>query len=348
MAAPRIIIVDNDHKVSNTLRSNLQLSGQSFTIVDTPSGEEALLELSRGGVDLMVTDLNLPGISGLELLEKARKESPDSRAIIVTAKPSVEARDRAEELGVIAFLTKPLRTSHFLEAVSRGLELQGKGGAHAAEEEREFIAQWLMAMQSELDAEATFLLDNRGEIIVEAGEIDAVDLRNALPALMTAFEAGVEISAVLQKDVPANFMYFDGESYDFYQASVGSDHALVIVFESKKGAKQIGAVLQYSRKAATDLVSGLYSVGEAKVTTSTPRSGDKDEVMKSEQNGEDPKKEVKESELESAASSVSKKGAEDFWDEANDSSDGTGPIDESMLTFDQAQKRGLLQEEAED
>jgi len=342
MAAPRIIIVDTDHKVSNTLRSNLQLSGQSFTIVDTPSGEEALLELSRGGVDLMVTDLNLPGISGLELLEKARKESPDSRAIIVTA------RDRAEELGVIAFLTKPLRTSHFLEAVSRALELQGKGGAHAAEEEREFIAQWLMAMQSELDAEATFLLDNRGEIIVEAGEIDAVDLRMALPGLMTAFEAGVEISGVLQKEVPANFMYFDGETYDFYQASVGSDHALVIVFESKKGAKQIGAVLQYSRKAATDLVSGLYSVGEAKVTTSTPRSGDKDEVKKSEQIGEVPKKEVKESELESAASSVSKKGAEDYWDEANNSSDGTGPIDESMLTFDEAQKRGLLQEEAED
>ncbi len=348
MAAPRIIIVDSDHKVSNTLRSNLQLSGQIFTIVDTPSGEEAMLELSRGGVDLMITDLILPGISGLELLEKAKKESPDSRAIIVTAKPSVEARDRAEELGVIAFLTKPLRTSHFLEAVSRALELQGKGGAHAAEEEREFIAQWLMAMQRELDAEATFLLDNRGEVIVEAGEIDAVDLRMALPGLMTAFEAGVEISGVLQKEVPANFMYFDGETYDFYQASVGADHALVIVFESKKGAKQIGAVLQYSRKAATDLVSGLYSVGEAKVTTSTSRSGDKDELKKSEQNGEAPKKEVKESELESAASSVSKKGAEDFWDEANESSDGTGPIDESMLTFDEAQKRGLLQEEAED
>lgn len=348
MAAPRIIIVDSDHKVSNTLRSNLQLSGQIFTIVDTPSGEEAMLELSRGGVDLMITDLILPGISGLELLEKAKKESPDSRAIIVTAKPSVEARDRAEELGVIAFLTKPLRTSHFLEAVSRALELQGKGGAHAAEEEREFIAQWLMAMQRELDAEATFLLDNRGEVIVEAGEIDAVDLSMALPGLMTAFEAGVEISGVLQKEVPANFMYFDGETYDFYQASVGADHALVIVFESKKGAKQIGAVLQYSRKAATDLVSGLYSVGEAKVTTSTSRSGDKDEVKKSQQNGEAPKKEVKESELESAASSVSKKGAEDFWDEANESSDGTGPIDESMLTFDEAQKRGLLQEEAED
>jgi DNA-binding NarL/FixJ family response regulator len=348
MGAPRIIIVDNDHQVSNTLRSNLQLSGQSFTIVDAPSGEEALLELTRGGVDLMVTDLVLPGISGLELLEKARSESPDARAIIVTGNPSVEARDRAEELGVIAFLTKPIRTSHFLEAVSRALELKGQDGAHSAEEEREFIAQWLMAMQSELEAEATFLVDGIGDIVVEAGEIDAVDLRMALPSLMSAFEAGVEISGVLQKKVPANFMYFDGESYDFYMASVGSDHALVIVFESKKGSKQIGAVLQYSRQAATELVSGLYSVGEAKVTTSTSRSGDKQEVKKTERNGDSSPTEVKESDLESAANTVSKKGAEDFWDEANEKSDATGPIDESMLTFDEAQKRGLLREETED
>ena len=348
MGAPRIIIVDNDHRVSNTLRSNLQLSGQDFTIVDAPSGEEALLELSRGGVDLMVTDLVLPGISGLELLEKARTESPDARAIIVTGSPSVEARDRAEELGVIAFLTKPIRTSHFLEAVSRALELKDEDGAHSAEEEREFIAQWLMSMQTELEAEATFLVDARGEIVVEAGEIDAVDLRMALPSLMSAFEAGVEISGVLQKEVPANFMYFDGESYDFYQASVGADHALVIVFESKKGAKQIGAVLQYSRQAATDLVSGLYSVGEAKVTTSTSRSGDKEENEATERSGDVPSKEVKESDLESAANTVSKKGAEDFWDEANEKSDGTGPIDENMLTFDEARKRGLLRKETKD
>ena len=348
MSAPRIIIVDTDHQVSNTLRTNLRLSGQTFTIVDTPSGEEALLELSRGGVDLLITDLVLPGISGIELLEKAKLKSPDARAIIVTGNPSVEARDRAEELGVIAFLTKPIRTSHFLEAVSRALKLHGKDGAHAAEEEREFIAQWLMAMQSELGAEATFLIDASGEIVVEAGEIDVVDLRTALPSLMTAFEAGVEISSLLHKKVPANFMYFDGKNYDFYQASVGADHALVIVFKSKDGAKQIGAVLQYSRKAAKDLVSGLYSVGEAKVTTSMSRLGNKKKRKGSERNGDAPTKEVKESELESAASTVSKEGAEDYWDEANKKSDGTGPIDESMLTFDEARKRGLLRRQSED
>ncbi|MCH8338159.1 MAG: hypothetical protein IH858_04830, partial [Chloroflexi bacterium] len=54
------------------------------------------------------------------------------------------------------------------------------------------------------------------------------------------------------------------------------------------------------------------------------------------------------SELESAASTVSKEGAEDYWDEANKKSDGTGPIDESMLTFDEARKRGLLRRQSED
>lgn len=347
MAASRIIIVESDHRISNTLRSNLQLSGQDFTIIDTPSGEEALLELRRGGVDLMVTDLVLPGISGLELLEKVRKQVPGTRAIVVTANPSVEARDRAEELGVIAFLTKPIRTSHFLEAVSRGLELQGKGGSRAAEEEREFIAQWLVTMQRELGAEATFLLDSSGEVVVEAGEIDAVDLKRAIPTLQAASKAGVELSEVLDNDVPANFMYFDGDKYDLYLASVGRDYACVVVFEARQGAKQIGAVLQYSRQAATELASGLYSVGEAKMTASASRSGDKKKKGSTERKGDSPA-EVSEAGLESAAGSVDRKGADQYWDEAAEKSDGTGPIDESVLTWEEAQKRGLLQEKNEE
>ena len=70
-----------------------------------------------------------------------------------------------------------------------------------------------------------------------------------------------------------------------------------------------------------------------------------DSEAESDWNGEIPTIELKESELESAASSVSKKGAEAFWDEANERSEGVGPVDESILTFDEARKRGLLHEE---
>ena len=340
MASPRILIVDTDHQVSNTLRSSLQLSGQPATIIETPSGEEALLEVSRGGVDLVITDLNLPGLPGLDLLERVRRVNPDARAIVVTGQPTEEARRRAAELGVIAFLNKPIRTSHFLEAVSRALKVQSENGGEAAEAEREFVAEWLLAMQRELGAEATFLLDRGGDIVVEAGEIDAVDLRTAVPPLMSTFAAGLQISELLESKVPANFMYFDGERYDVYLASVGTDHALVIIFEAMKGAKQIGAVLQYSRQAANELVSGLYSVGEVKVTRS--RGGTSKEKKRPERAKETPAKDLQAPDLETAAGTVSKKDAEQYWDEAAKKTGDTGPIDETVLTYEEARRRGLL------
>lgn len=334
MPNPRVIIVETDHKVSNSLRASLQYSGHQFTIIDAPSGEEALLELGRGGVDLLVTSLDLPGISGLELLEKARKQVPSTRSIIVTGNPTQEAQSRAHALGVIAFLRKPIRTSHFLAAVSRALELQSVG---ASDGEKQFVAESLMSMQRELGAEATFLLNARGDIVVEAGELDSVDLRAAMPALMKAFAAGIEISGLLDTEVPANFMYFDGDRYDFYQASVGSDHALVIVFPAKQGAKQIGAVLQYSRKAASDLVSGLYSIGEVKVSP----SNDDD---KQERGDEPAIPDLSEPDLESAADEVSKQDAEQYWDKATEKPGDTGPIDETTLSYEEAEKRGLLED----
>jgi DNA-binding response OmpR family regulator len=334
MPNPRVIIVETDHKVSDSLRANLQYSGLQFTIIDAPSGEEALLELGRGGIDLLVTSLELPGISGLELLEKARKQNPETRSIIVTGNPTQEAQNKAHALGVIAFLRKPIRTSHFLAAVSRALELQGFG---ASEGEKEFVAESLMSMQRELGAEATFLLNASGEVVVEAGELDAVDLRSALPSLLNAFDAGIAISGLLETEVPANFMYFDGDRYDVYLASVGADHALVIVFPAKQGAKQIGAVLQYSRKAAKDLVSGLYSVGEVKVSAS---NGDEKQDP-----GEEPAiQDVSEPDLESAADGMSKQDAEQYWDEATEKPGDTGPIDETTLSYEEARKRGLLED----
>lgn len=362
MPSPRVIIVETDPMVSNSLRASLRNSGLPFTIIDTPSGEEALLELSRGEVDLLVTDLELPGISGIELLERLRQQNPGARSIVVTANPTQEAQSRAHALGVIAFLRKPIRTSHFLEAVSRALQVKGAGDGTATEEEKQFVAEWLMSMQHELGADATFLLDDQGKVIVEAGELSEVELRSALPALMHAFEAGLEISELLETEVPANFMYFDGERYDFYLASAGSDHALVIVFKAKSGAKQIGAVLQYCRKAANDLISGLYSVGEVKVGASSSGSSGTGELSakrKAENGSEDkgkaagdqeepkPDKEVSGQDLETAAGSLSKQDAESFWDKATEKPRDTGPIDETTLSYEEAQKRGLLDEEEE-
>ena len=354
------------------LRSSLKLSGQPYTIVDVPSGEEALLELTRGGADVLVTDLRLPGISGVELLEKARKAIPQIHAIVVTGHPTEEAHSRAEELGVVAFLHKPIRTSHFLEAVNRALQLTDQEGQQPLEDEKAFLAEWLMTMQRELGAESTLLLDSQGEIVVQAGELHAIDLKSALPSLLTATGAALEVSRTLGDESPASLMYFDGEKHDLYLATAGVDHSLAVVFPAKQGAEQIGAVLQYSRRAASDLMNALYGIAGSRARARPSREGsgraleaspapreavDGRESQRMEPRKKPPAKPQKPKEkpapppaqpdLESAAGTLADTDADEYWDEAARSGD-TGPISEDTLTYDEARKRGLLPKEPEE
>lgn len=338
------------------LRSSLKLTGQPYTIVDVPSAEEALLELSRGGADVLVTDLRLPGMSGIELLEKARQAIPQIRAVVVTGHPTEEARSRANELGVVAFLNKPIRTSHFLEAVNRALQLKDSDSQGPLEDERAFLAEWMMAMQRELGAESTLLLDSQGEIVVQAGELDAIDLKSTLPSLVTVSAAGLEVSRFLGDNAPASLMYFDGERHDLYLATAGAEHSLAVVFPARQGAEQIGAVLQYSRRAANDLLNALYGAGSAKAQdrlAAQPQRqsiGDQREGQRMEAQ-ETPPEEQEEPEeqpdLESAAGKLKDTDANQYWDEATRSGD-TGPISEDTLTYEEARKRGLLPEEPEE
>jgi CheY-like chemotaxis protein/predicted regulator of Ras-like GTPase activity (Roadblock/LC7/MglB family) len=366
VGAPRIIIVDDDRQVSSMLRSSLKLTGQPYTIVDVPSAEEALLELTRGGADVLVTDLRLPGISGIELLEKARKAIPQIHAIVVTGHPTEEARSRAEELGVVAFLNKPIRTSHFLEAVNRALQLTDQEGQQPLEDEKAFLAEWLMTMQRELGAESTLLLDGQGEIVVQAGELHAIDLKSALPSLLTATGAALEVSRTLGDESPASLMYFDGEKHDLYLATAGADHSLAVVFPAKQGAEQIGAVLQYSRRAASDLMNALYGIAGSRVRARHSREGSgraaeaapapregvggresqgmeprKKPTAKPQKPKEQPAQPPAQPDLESAAGTLADTDADEYWDEAARSGD-TGPISEDTLTYDEARKRGLL------
>src|SRR3989304_6938799 len=96
MTSPRILIVDDQRQVRRMLRLSLELSGRKYEVVEATSGEEALQLLNEGGVSLVVTDLRLPGISGLELLEVVKRNSPEASAILITGHPTDEVKTRAE------------------------------------------------------------------------------------------------------------------------------------------------------------------------------------------------------------------------------------------------------------
>lgn len=342
MRSPRILLVDDQRQVSRMLRASLELSGEGYVVVDAPSGEEALLELARGPVDLLVTDLRLPGISGLDLLARVRQLNPNARAILITGHPTDEIQALAEQMGVVAFLRKPIGTSFFLEAVSRAIELaeEGPPEPELAEEEKPRMAERLATLRQELGAEAVLLVDERAQVIARAGELLGFDLKSVLPSLVTAFSSSLKTSTLLAASAPSNFQFFAGKTHDFYLFNVGDDFALLITFPGGSGARQVGAVLHLSQPATRDLLKAVSTEVKSERTPETSEPQPQEEALQRPAEQMEP-------DLNAASKKAQSQDAEGFWEEAI--SDGVTPEPTGdELTYDQARQLGLLPEEPDE
>ncbi len=103
---PTILIVDDDHLVNAAINRIITQAG--FNTETAADGFEALNLLHRRTPDLMLLDLEMPGISGLELLHLIAKDGIQPYTVILTAKPSVDTALEAGRLNVVDYFVKPL------------------------------------------------------------------------------------------------------------------------------------------------------------------------------------------------------------------------------------------------
>ncbi len=101
----KILVIDDDKSARLLLERVLSRAGHTVTLVD--NGEQGLTLLSKDVYDLIITDKNLPGIDGLEVLRLARQQMPTLQAIVITGFPTPETKSSARDLGVFSYVTKP-------------------------------------------------------------------------------------------------------------------------------------------------------------------------------------------------------------------------------------------------
>jgi len=101
----RVLVIDDDRSARMLLERVLQKAGHTVSLVDT--AEEGLTLLGSQPFDLLITDKNLPGIDGFEVLRRARQTNPTLQAILITGFPTEATRSHATELGVYSYVTKP-------------------------------------------------------------------------------------------------------------------------------------------------------------------------------------------------------------------------------------------------
>lgn len=116
---PRIAVVDDDPLILEAIAGLLGQYG--YAALPFEKASEALENLSRNDIDVVLTDINMPGMSGLELLDKIMSQYPRLPVILMTAYP--ENRSVIDSRGIdgFDFLLKPFSADHLIRAVEKAL-----------------------------------------------------------------------------------------------------------------------------------------------------------------------------------------------------------------------------------
>lgn len=113
----RILVVDDEEHTRLGYGEILKLAGYDVVLAD--NGLDGLNKASNDEYDLIVTDLRMPKMNGLEFIEKLRDFDPDMRVIVITAFGSFKSYNQTAKLGVVEYLNKPVRAKELKEAVGK-------------------------------------------------------------------------------------------------------------------------------------------------------------------------------------------------------------------------------------
>ncbi len=134
----RLLVVDDDPSLMRLLV--LRLEAEQYQVVTATNGQEALQVLRSREVDLVISDLRMDEMDGMELFEQVQHYFPGLPVIILTAQGSIPEAVAATQKGVFGFLTKPIDKKELLTQISQALSLSRGGGQSRANGEwREHI-----------------------------------------------------------------------------------------------------------------------------------------------------------------------------------------------------------------
>ena len=136
LGEPRTVLVVDDDESTRVLLDRI-LSVAGFRVIQASDGGEALLKLGRGSVDLILSDIHMPSLDGLKLLEILHLHRIDAPVLLLTAEPSPDVEARCLEMGALDYLRKPIEKSVLLARIRKALgESMEEGAPGKSRDER--------------------------------------------------------------------------------------------------------------------------------------------------------------------------------------------------------------------
>lgn len=138
--SPNLLVVEDDLALQEAIVDTLELAG--FKVFAVPSGEDALVSLGKQRFDMVISDVNMGGMDGHELLEQIKKDLPFLPVLLVTAYATIDRSVRAIQSGAVDYLVKPFEPGALIDLVHRhtiGKSLDDASPIVAAEVSRDLF-----------------------------------------------------------------------------------------------------------------------------------------------------------------------------------------------------------------
>ncbi len=251
MSGARILVVDDEGPTRTFICDGLSALGITDEAVGVASAEDALAMAEAQPPDLVITDVRMPGLNGLDLARYLHQAHPKTKVILITGYSTRDIEKTALALAVDALLRKPFGLDALGEAVRQALN---RARATRVANELpptlvESLIRQLDILKRDVGAQWISLLDAEGKIVLHTGPTD--DLDNTLTQLV-AQGWGSMLSSISDKTGPC-FMYIESQPHDIYLTSIDCKYSLAFIYDRRWQTHRIGAVWLTARHTVQEL-----------------------------------------------------------------------------------------------
>jgi CheY-like chemotaxis protein len=342
-----ILLVDDQRDILRLLHSTLAtLKNDGLEIIEAPSGEEALLAISRHRIDLLVSDYLLPGMTGVELMHKVRIRNPDVKVIWITGMTDSKARDEMLNAGAVAIFDKPIPLADFLDMVERSLGLVRTIFPSATdaktEARRARVSDLLANFRQDTKASAVFLISDRGLVVARAGDLhDSSREVSLISALTAIFSAGLKVAKLNRQEPLDQYYVFTGGDHDLLLIPVDPAYLLLLAGNGIARRDNLFDIVEAMLKVRNEVGKSLRSMG---VTAELKQPSDATAPRKRGKTG-DLKASPAAPEMEALLNEAGKKKIKQeemdaFWNQAAELHANKATNSE-VISYEEARKLGL-------
>jgi DNA-binding response OmpR family regulator len=261
----KILVVDDSPQISKALSDLLSASG--YVVRAAPSGERALQILETAAFDLIITDLKMTGMTGIDLAKKVQEKMPGLPVIILTGFGDMDSVISAMRLGVADYLKKPFSIDEVLSVVereitkSKGRQATSSTTTAKAEEkpprlylfaprDLEQIEGVLSRLRAQATAESAMLVEQAGYVIAAKGLSSSGEVEPLSNLIASSRSSSASLASLLGEVQDFSTSYMEGQRVSVYTTSLG--RALYLAVIVPKGTKQ-GLVWLYAKEAAVEI-----------------------------------------------------------------------------------------------